>query len=508
LQHNRPLKAPPHELSQHLEHRASTTLQEIVSLPPYALTTFLHHESRLADGGNVPLILDALASQSPTRAALALADLSGVVLNKYLSEDHNPEGKMLASVIDRCSSLKLIHEAMISLPTLDAIKCRYLILRIRDSRFIDATAAAMYSTLRPHPRYAPPEQIHDALHYLRDSGKWLKSSSTIHERYYTMARERCKPLTINPELSPRNDTILSEFRDQIAPKLFPTQNYGYGSLSDILECMPVSKDLWGVKNPWGNSPDAPSPLCHQCADSAPAARSFFVSRGIPADVYIMRIGGVYHNVCIAFFEENGQNEPKLVPTLVDVSPFGGFYELSATPQGSAPSLLNPINSGAVFGQRANPLPFIEASGFSSMNSGLLPWCCEDLPSGRARVIGFGGVVANQKYGGWLPERGTPEYYGMGIRTPRPELSVHVMPRKGDSLASLSNTPFISLSYHEVSGEAVSYGYIPEEQIQNESLAQLRAGLLHELQPIATRQLQKIKAMVERSGYSLEERAFQ
>ncbi len=222
----------------------------------------------------------------------------------------------------------------------------------------------------------------------------------------------------------------------------------------------------------------------------------------------MSVGGLYHNVCIAFFEEEGSNGRKLVPTLVDVSPFGGFYELSAAPHSLSPSFLNPLNTGAVFGQRAKPLPFIEASGFGVDNNGLLPWCCEDLPSGRARVIGFGGIVANQKYGGWLPERGTPEYYGMGIRSPRPELTLYVMPRKGDPLAALSHTQFISLGYHEVSGEAVSYGYVPQEQIQNESLAQLRAGLQHELQPIATRRLREIKAMVERFGYSLEERAFE
>jgi hypothetical protein len=117
-------------------------------------------------------------------------------------------------------------------------------------------------------------------------------------------------------------------------------------------------------------------------------------------------------------------------------------------------------------------------------------------------------MASQKYGGWLPERGTPEYYGNGVRTPRLAFSAYVMPYQGDALESLlSWQPFLSLDYHDESGQAVSCGYVSHEHTRDESLAQLRAELLQEVQPIATRHLKDIKSMVERSGYSLAERIF-
>jgi hypothetical protein len=508
MEHTTPHHRPADEPNPSLQHRASTTVLQALSLPPYALTTLLQRESSLADGGDVPVILDTLARQNPTRAALALADLSGMILKNRFSQDYDSEPHPLGTILSRCETLSLIREAMLSLPTLDAIGCRHAFLQIRDSQFLDATAAAMYSIIRPHPLYDPPKQIHNASYYLPHGDHMPYRVQSLHKRYSQIAAERCERITNNPELSPRNEQLLSEFRHQIAPKLFPVQNYGYGSLSDILEISKFSRDLWAIKNPWGDSPDAPSPLCHQCADSAPAARSFFVSHGVPADVYIMRIGTVCHNVCVVFFQEERPSGIKLVPTLVDASPYDGFYELDGTQWIRPPSFLNPIGSFDVFNQRSSPLSFVEAVGFGGNRSALAPWCCEDLPSGRARIVGFGGVVACQKYGGWLPERGTPEYYGGGIRTPRPELSLYVMPRKGDQLECLlSGYPFISLSCHENSGRTVWNDYVSPSEAQNEFLAQLRADLLQEIQPIASRHLHSIRAMIERSGYSLEERVF-
>jgi hypothetical protein len=499
---------PANDPSPSLRHHVPVSLQEALSLPAYALTSFLQRQSLLPDSGAVPLILDALASHSPTRAALALADLSGVILNKSVTSDGKAAAHTLAMSLSRCNSLPLIYEAMLSLPTLDAIVCRQLVLQMQDSKFLDATAAAMYSLMRPDPLYELPEQIRAPSFYLPEIGQSSKRARIVHERYSQLARETCEPITYQPDLSARNQRLLSEFRDQIAPKLFPIQNYGYGSIAGALDFIKISQDLWAIKNPWGDTPDAPSLACHQCADSAPAARSFFVSRGIPADVYIMRIGTLYHNVCVAFFHEERPRGIKVVPTLVDASPYNGFYQLNQTSHCIAPSFLNPIGSYEVFKQRQTPVPFVYASGLRADASALAPWCCEDLPSRRARLIGFGGVMASQKYGGWLPERGTPEYYGNGVRTPRLAFSAYVMPYQGDALESLlSWQPFLSLDYHDESGQAVSCGYVSHEHTRDESLAQLRAELLQEVQPIATRHLKDIKSMVERSGYSLAERIF-
>ena len=72
---------------------------------------------------------------------------------------------------------------------------------------------------------------------------------------------------------------------------------------------------------------------------------------------------------------------------------------------------------------------------------------------------------------------------------------------------MARDAYICLCYHAASGVAVSHGYVPPEHTKNESLAKLRAELLHEIQPIAERYLDSVKALTERVGYSLQRRAF-
>jgi hypothetical protein len=498
---------PRHDESCHgTKHLNPTTIHEFLALPSYALASRLQYESQHPDGGDFPLILDMLANQNPYRAALALADLSGMALNKNLSEHYDPAARKFAALLSRCELLPLIHDAMLLLPTLDAILARRVFMNVRDTRFLDITAAAMYAVMRPNHHEKAPLQIGAASYSLPDGFLMPNRDAGLHARYSKMADELCEPVSQHPSLSPHNQQLLSLFRDELAPKLFPIQRYGYGSISDVLEISQISPDRWAFKNPWGETPDAPSPFCHQCADSASAARSFFVSHGVPADVYSMSVGSTFHNVCVAFFQEQRPTGMKFIPTLVDASPYNGFYQVSDRNQTNYASFRNPISTCDVFNQRKASVPFVEAEGFSLATTGLAPWFCEDLPSGRARIIGFGGVMANQK--SWWPERGTPEYYGHGIRAPRPEVSLHIIPRTGDPLESLvTRKGCIHLSFHSALGEAVLHGHVPTEQIENESFAQLRAELLREVQSIAARHLQAVTALVERSGYSLEERVY-
>ncbi len=483
--------------------RATTDLRTILELPPYKLASLLEADSRQPDGGRIQEILDALASQSPTRAALALADLCGLRIHDDCQEGRREVATQLCRVLERCQSLSEIRDAMQTIPTLDAITCRRELFKVDGFAALDATAAAMYAVMAP---YSLPVQLERASRHLsRDPST---KDEAPHKRFCRSSKENCEPLTAHPQLSPAHQALLTEFREEIAPTLFPPERYGYGALSDVLECLPLKGDVWGIRNPWGESPDLPSSRCHQCADSAPAARSFFVSRGIPADVYVMNLGNVCHNVCVVFFEEQRAEGLRRVPVLVDESPYGGFYSIEAGDRDLSVSFNNALGIQSVIKQRASPLAFVGGDRLHIPNAGLAPWCCEELPSGRGRVIGFGGVMASQKSGSWLAERGTPEYYGNGIRAPRPELSLYVLPHRGNELEALRSFsgPFVAIAFYQDSGRAVPYDW-RHGSPQDKEIFRLRSELVAEIEPLATRHLADIHAMVQRSGYCLTERVF-
>jgi hypothetical protein len=484
----------------------STTMQTVLELPPYKLARFLEAESQQPDGGLAPEILDALASQSPTHAALALADLCGLRMHENFRGNRAAVKDELCGMLPRCLSLAEIRDAMLTVPTLDAITCRRELFKMTGFEAFDATAAAMYAIMGDR---SMPTQIEGAGRFLTRVSS--ASPEMPHQHFSRMSKETCEPLTAQPLLSPANAALLTEFGSHIAPTLFPPERYGYGALANELEFVPFEEkeDVWGIRAPWGESPDLPSSRCHQCADSAPAARSFFVSRGIPADVYVMSLGNLYHNVCIAFFQEQRADGPKCVPVLVDASPYNGFYSVEQGERDTSVFFNNALGTHGVVGQRALPLAFVGGDRLHVSNAGLAPWCCEELPSGRGRIIGFGGVMASQKEASWLSERGTPEYYGNGIRAPRPELSLYVMPHSGNELEALRtwSGPFLSVVFYQDSGRAVACNDWTGSAPKDESAVQLRAQLIAELEPLAQRHLADVHAMVKRSGYSLAERVF-
>jgi hypothetical protein len=484
--------------------RVATTLQTILELPPYKLASFLDTESRQQNGGRVPEILDTLASQSPTRAALALADLCGLRIHEDYQGDEREVATQLCGLLDRCQSLSEIRDAMQSLPTLDAITCRRELFKVDGFAALDATAAAMYAIMAP---YSPPFQLEKACREIIQTSS--PKEELPHKRFSQRSKENCEPLTAHPQLSPANQAFLREFREKIAPKLFPPEKYGYSALSDVVECLPLSGDVWGIHNPWGESPDLPSPHCHQCADSAPAARSFFVSRGIPAEVYVMSLGNVWHNVCVAFFEEQRADGLRHVPVLVDESPYGGFYSIESGNRDASVYFTNTLGIHSVIKQRAAPLAFVGGDRLRVPNAGLAPWFCEELPSGRGRVIGFGGIIASQRSAAWIVERGTPEYHGRGIRAPRPEVHLYVMPHRETEFEALRSFggPFVAVPFYQDSKGAVPYNW-NHGSGENSEISRLRAELAAELEPLATRHLANIHAMVARSGYSLSERVFE
>jgi len=468
-------------------------LRVVLEMPPYKRAIYLEQEIRQPDGGRVAEVLDALASMSPLLAAMTLADLSGQRLYpETIYTDLNTPAKELRGIVGGCTHYQAIREAMRTLPTLDALECRRRVLGFQNFEAIDPTAAVLYAVMEPT---SIPPHLKDMYEFFTSSER--RDEDKAHARFLDMAKERSLPVTATPTLSKANQAVLDEFTKVVSPPLFPTERYGYGAIADILEVVPGRREVWRVKNPWGESPDAPAASCHQCADSAPAARSFFVSKGIPADVFVMILGGVRHNVCVAYFQENLGETVKTVPVLVDTSPFGGFYTIE---YGSRPyfnRFNNALSTGHIMHQRSTALAFVGGDLLHVDDAGLLPWCCEELPRGRGRVVAFGGVEAYQKKASWFHERGTSEYHGHGARAPYVGMTFCIMPGVNANLATPTMSPFISVDAR-LEGDQIVIARAAKEA---------DAELIEDIRSLAAKHLPDVKRLVERCGYDLSERKF-
>jgi|GEM_PF-3387554 len=495
-----PTEAIPPEQSQ--------DIKQVLTLPPYKLASFLANESLQSNGGCVSLVLDSLAAISPIRAALALCDLSSLRLAPRPGEIGCRAQEELKEIIQSCRLFGEIRAELLTLPTLDAMRCRRDLLKLQDHHTGDPTLIALYAVAAP--QYYLPTFLRREVWFDNRAG-W--NESALHRHYAKLARESWEPVSAAPELSEHNRQILHEFQEEISPTLFPIERYGYGSVADVLECAPIDQDMWGDRDVWGfvnlwaESPDETPSRYFQCADSAPTARSFFVARGIPADVYVLSIGGIFHNVCIVFFEEHRAEYMRTVPVLVDATPYNGLYRIEPGHRELSADILNPIDCAGVYSQRKKPLAFVGGDRLAVTPTGLAPWSCQELKSGRARVFTFGGVTAQQKQTGWIVERGTPEYHGNGIRAPRPEVTLYVAPTSGDRFEQLrSGRPFIACGYHQEGGTATLH-HCSMSTSKEQEISELRAELLEELQPIATEHLSQVEKMIARFSYPLDERAF-
>jgi hypothetical protein len=468
-------------------------LRAVLEMPPYKRVMSLERESRQPDGGRVAEVLDVLAAISPFLAAMTFADLCGQRLyQESIYTDLKTPAQELQQIIQRCTEFDAIREAMRTLPTLDALECRRRVLGFKNFEAIDPTAAVLYAVMEPT---SIPPHLKDMYQFFTSSER--RDEDKAHARFLDMAKERCLPVTATPTLSKSNQAVLDEFTKVMSPPLFSMERYGYGTVAEFLEVVPGHREVWRVRNPWGESPDAPAASCHQCADSAPAARSFFVSKGIPADVFVMILGGVRHNVCVAYFQENLGETVKTVPVLVDASPFGGFYTIE---YGSRPyfnQFNNALSTGHVMHQRSTALAFVGGDLLGVDDAGLLPWCCEELPSGRGRVVPFGGVEAYQKKAGWFHERGTSEYHGHGARAPYVGMTFCIMPGVNANLATPTMSPFISVDAR-LEGDQIVIARAAKEADEE---------LVGEIRTLAAKHLPDVKKFVARCGYDLSERKF-
>ena len=421
--------------------RSLLTARELIDLPQYALVREVErrfHERRQSD---VVEIFQILAASSFERAALTLSDLHGLTRQAHQVWDE------LRPRLQGIPSWGDIEEAVRGLPTIDAHEFRVAILD-HDCRESALQQLAMVTHLRgsfSEDLHEPERFISHARTIIRDESK----DPALEGLLRGAALERFNPVVLPQALRGRDRILCDEFIATIQEPYFPPGGYGYSAHADALTLQtpePVKESDFRyrftggaegeihrqlaarvnakVLVPWPDTPDVPPTVGHQCVDSASSARSFFVARGVPADVYLIQVGALCHNVCVAFFEERG----RLTPVVVDASPFEGSYSLTGE---GRPTLWRPQLIENVYSVRKGGLPLVVDAwtGFfgrgSASPSGFLPWSCEDISEGR--VVTFMGIHDRPVHAARCFERGTAEYYGRGERIRALGFSVSVIP---------------------------------------------------------------------------------
>jgi hypothetical protein len=476
--------------SPHTDNR----LKSFLDLPHYEAVRALQQEfdAHPAEGA-LPQILDRLAHLSPARAAITFCDLVGASIppiGQIPFQARQDIAQRFAALLERSEARSLIREEIVRLPLVDASLCRELVLGLKGLEAYGPTEAAKELIICP----ANVERYKKAQ---RGEGRFYDPSK-LDSRRFELAETLLHPMKDTPTLSTRNQAVLDEFVYTVAPPLFPIERYGYGVLRDSLTYTHQRRGLVSIQIPWNDSPDTPSHTSHQCADAASTARSFFSSKGIPSDVYVMTVAGVNHNVAVVFFTEGD----RFLPVVVDVSPFGGAYSienrgsLERTDSNSQVRVdfTNPLGTREVFEQRAESVPVVMGDfPWDSLATGLAPWFGCILPSSKARMVGFGGVVAFQEGSPWLRERGTPEFYGNGERDPYVGFQLVIMtpPKDGES-------PRI---YKCIVGDRRGDDVV--EQVSED----VPLKLLHEALTEAKKMIPEVKDFIDRVGFSLEKRVF-
>jgi hypothetical protein len=397
-------------------------VRDLLMLPHYACVKAAGVCLEHTDQESIVELVHVLAATSEDRAAIFLSDLYVSTKGTYRDWD------VLVAALRRSSSWATLEQAVGALPSLDGHHLRTELLGHDRSESVSRLLAMI-----THLRSSFTEDLLEPFDFAglsRDESREFQEDSEFRVKLQSAAQGRFNPLCTVGELEGRARHLCDEFNSSLGARYFPPEKYGYSSGAHMLALeMPEkiqsefgyrvaggeegerSRDLRArmqarVLVPWADTPDLPSDFGHQCVDSASSARSFFVSRGIPAEVYLVRVDGMYHNVCVAFFKQDG----RFTPVVVDPSPFDGAYPLVGPHKAT---FWRPQSILTVYSVRRGGLPFADGFFGGRGLSGFLPWSCVDIQEGR--VIAFAGVRDEQCQPHLRWERGTDEYYGRGER---------------------------------------------------------------------------------------------
>ena len=428
-------------------------VRDLLMLPHYACVKAAGFCLEHTDQALIVELVHALAATSEDRAAIFLSDLYSSTKEIF------KEWKELVDALRGTSSWKDIEGAIRTLPTVDGHHFRLEVLGLERSEGVLRQLAMI-----AHIRSSFSEDLVELFDFVGLSAEARRlphADSELSAKLQSTAEPLFNAPRIPGELSGRARLLCEEFNSSIGARYFAPERYGYNSVAHtlLLEMPEKTRSEFGyriaggaegernrdvrarmqarVLVPWADTPDLPNVFGHQCVDSASSARSFFVSRGIPADVYLVRVDGMYHNVCVAFFKDDG----RFTPVVFDPSPFDGSYPLVGPHKAT---FRRPQSISTVYGVRRGGLPFVHGFFGGRGLTGLLPWSCVDIPEGR--VVAFAGVRDEQCKPHLRWERGTDEYYGRGERERSPGFLIRFIPK--NSGGQMEPMPSINLVVHD------------------------------------------------------------
>lgn len=468
------------------------TLREMLAKPHYSMVETVAR--CVADGRleNVLDLLGALASSDLTRAALCMGDL-------YSATHSNAKAwHELARASGSLPWMRAVQERLADLPVVDAHRFRVEVLG-HDSVKSASKIAKVFSKEGARSTLGLRRIGADARDLRREE------VGAISDFVEAAVKSDTRSVAVPSSLSARDFQLCLEFDSSVAAVHFAPENYGYSSGARSLRLdesyrhssrlsagerrgrVESSKEALArlaskVFVEWGISPDLPGPCGHQCVDSASAARSFFVSRGVPCDVYLLGLGSITHNVAVAFFE-NG--ERRYQPVVIDASPFAGSYSVSG--QG-APTIWRPQTIADIYAVRKVSMPFAQGYfGAYAGGGGFLPWSYVEV-KGVGKVIGFAGIRDEHVRIRNCMVQGTDEFYGRGERVRSPALSLTViLPSHGDDPA-----PSVHLLVEERKGEIRCI----------ECSAKLPKSTIKSILKVAEDQMPRLKKTIRRLELSL------
>lgn len=421
----------PEKRSQRNEPLPIETFREVLAKPHYEMVETIGRYVRDGHAEKTQEIFASIAGSNATRAALVIADL-------YASSPS--DSGAWREITKTCSDAtwwKAVEESVSRLPVVDAHRFRVEMLGHEPSESM-AKVVAAFVNKKSEAKMPPFRNGYD-------ERKWRKEEvDAISSALESKVQGGGALVTTLQSLSGRALELCREFNERVAALHFPLEKYGYSTGARSLKVDKPATRLSRLSGEndgevkesprqmlarlaskvfveWGASPDLPGAHGHQCVDSASAARSFFVARGVPCDVYLIGLGSITHNIAVAFFENrNGGYQP----VVVDASPFKNSYRLSGP---EAPAIWRPQTISDIYEVRKHSMPFAQGyfGGFGG-GGGYLPWSCVEV-KGVGILVGFAGIrdehikIRNRMIAG------TDEFYGRGARVRAPALSYALIP---------------------------------------------------------------------------------
>jgi hypothetical protein len=445
-------------------------------------------------------LVEAIAATSDVRAAIFLSDLYSSTKESF------KEWRGLLTALRGTPSWHDVEQAIRALPTIDGHHFRMEVLGLERSESVMRQLAMI-----AHMRSSFSEDLFELFDFVglsAEEKRLYQADSELSAKLQSIAEPLFNATRAPGELSGRARLLCEEFNSSIGARYFAPERYGYSCVAHMLALeMPektrsefgyrIAGGADGERNrdvrarmqarvlvPWSDTPDLPNVLAHQCVDSASSARSFFVSKGIPADVYLLRVGTMYHNVCVVFFEQDG----RFTPVVFDPSPFEEAYPFIGPHKAT---FWRPQSISTVYSVRRGGLPFADGFFGGRGLSGLLPWSCVDIPEGR--VIAFAGVRDEQCKPHLRWEGGTDEYYGRGERERSPGFLVRFIPND----AGGQTEPMSTISLVVPDGD---FSIKEEQGGVSASLQERIIGVLREQAPRLRRIIERLEIPLGRVSW--------